>query len=217
MAGLAAILGAGSYLTTTWIVSGDNATETREVTALAPPPEASTPAESPATESPAPSPSKSPAKSDGAATTSPAPLTSEEVRKQVMEARAKAAKDGYEVKRALEPGTDVAAPVGEVAVTNEGDPKKGGTLRTISAKYDLTGQREMLWIAGGVKKVGDAECTQKFRFSNEDEPRVRPTMLMCWRTEKTRSVITIAVRPTGGKPDAEKAVAKLDEQWNKMG
>ena len=213
-AGLAAILGPAAYLTTSWLTA-DDTTETRDVTAIG------TPApQSSSSRAPAPSVSANTTMAGDAAmpedSPSSSPTRSMSVDEQIKEARAKAEKDGYPLKRALTAGPDVAAPVGEVTVTNEGNLKEDGrTLRLVSARYDLTGQRELLWSAGKGKKVGNATCTQTFRFSNEAEPIERPSMLSCWRTSAKKSVVAIAV-VRDGKPNAKSTVAELDKQWNKM-
>ncbi|GIF39683.1 hypothetical protein BC793_102358 [Actinoplanes xinjiangensis] len=221
--GLAALLGAGAYATTSRIV-GDGDTETRDVTAVGQPAQRATGPAEPTVSSSAPTPGAGgSAPSTGSATGAAQPVNppaaepteSKSVRQQIVEAREKAAKDGIRVQRARTPAPDVAAPVGEVTEATE-PFQDNGTLRTISARYDLTGQRELLWIANEGKKVGDARCTQKFQFSNNTTPRERPTMLLCWRTSQDKSVMVLAVTPEG-RPDARDAVAKLDTRWRAMG
>ncbi|MFC4064687.1 hypothetical protein [Actinoplanes subglobosus] len=212
VAGLAVALGAGAFAITTALVSEDEPA-TRDVTAIgqpAPAPFASAPADTSSTGE-----SAEPMESPEHKTTA-SPTKSKPVEQQIKEAREKAAKDGFPLQRALTAAPGAAPQVGEVTVTNEGPQEDGGTLRTISARYDLTGQRELLWVTDSGEKVGDAQCSQKFRFSNNSAPRERPTMLMCWRTSSDRSVITIAVEPKG-RPDAESTVGKLEKQWNTMG
>jgi hypothetical protein len=218
VAGLAAVLGAGAYVITTALVSEDS-TETRDVTAIGQvAPTSTDPTGATATPASASAQARStetaadPVKS---ADPDPEPTQSKSVEQRIKEAREKAAKDGFPVQRALTAGPDVATPVGEVTVTNEGTLNEGGTLRTISARYDLTGQRELLWVADKGEKVGDARCSQRFRFSNNAAPRERPTMMLCWRTSAERSVIIIAVAPKG-RPDAGSTVERLDQQWNRM-
>jgi hypothetical protein len=87
-------------------------------------------------------------------------------------------------------------------------------MRVISAKFDLTGQKELLWAADGGLPVGDARCTRKFHFSNNEDPHVIPTMLMCWRTSAVKSVVVVSVS-YHGKPAAAEAVAVLDREWAK--
>ena len=101
-------------------------------------------------------------------------------------------------------------------VTNEGSLKEGGTLRVITAQHDLTGQRELLWAADDGKPVGSAHCTQNFHFSNDGKAKVRPTMLLCWRTSAGKSVVTVAVVRTG-RPSTAASVGVIDRRWAEMG
>ncbi|GAA0538537.1 hypothetical protein GCM10010172_19760 [Paractinoplanes ferrugineus] len=147
------------------------------------------------------------------------PVVKEEVSKspeeRIKAAREAAAKGGVSVKHPRT-ATSVGSPEeGGVTEQNIGSLKEGGSMRIVSAPYDLTGRREMLWAADGGHRVGTAKCTNKLQLSNEDEPTARPTLLLCWRTSAKKSVITVAVVPTG-RPNAAKSVAALDKQWNKM-
>jgi hypothetical protein len=91
-----------------------------------------------------------------------------------------------------------------------------GTMRIISAKGDLSGEQEMLWVTGdGEPAGGGASCTQKFRFAQNTEPAVRPTMLLCWRISESRSVIVLAVSKE--KPSRKETVSTLTSQWEKLG
>ncbi|BCJ41846.1 hypothetical protein GCM10010168_75340 [Actinoplanes ianthinogenes] len=149
-------------------------------------------------------------------TPTPKPSKSMSVKEEIKEAREAAAKAGYPLRRPLVSRPKAQAN-GPVEVTNKGSLKDdGATLRTVSAEYDLTGQRELLWAAGEPKKVGPAECTQKFRFDNDSKPKERPTMLLCWRTSDAKSVLTVAVS-LKGRPSAEKTVAALQRKWKQMG
>jgi hypothetical protein len=140
------------------------------------------------------------------------PTGGESVREQIEAARAKAAKDGFPLQRGLTAAADsVTGPV------KERTERVGkGSVRVVSAGYDLTGQRELLWAADDGRKVGDADCTQTFRFSNNMTPRERPNMLLCWRTSAERSVVTVAVQPEG-RPSSEGTVKILEREWAKLG
>ncbi|MBB4745726.1 hypothetical protein BJY16_009185 [Actinoplanes octamycinicus] len=149
-------------------------------------------------------------------TATPKATTSMSVQEEIEAARDAAAKAGYPLKRPLQPKPKTNAS-GPVEVTNKGTLKEdGATLRTVSARYDLTGQRELLWTAGESKKVGKAECTQTFRFDNDSKPKERSTMLLCWRTSDAKSVLTVAVTMKG-RPSAKKTVAALEKKWKQMG
>jgi hypothetical protein len=90
------------------------------------------------------------------------------------------------------------------------------TMRVVSARGDLTGQRELAWPADKGTAVGDAHCTQNFQFNAQSLPGIRPTLMICWRTSKDRSVYTVAV-DVANKPSMDDSVAVLDKAWNAMG
>jgi hypothetical protein len=89
------------------------------------------------------------------------------------------------------------------------------SMRVVSAKGDLTGQRELAWPADEGTKVGDARCTQNFQFNAQSAPGIRPTLMICWRTSKDKSVYTVAV-DVANKPSAQNSVAVLDREWNSL-
>ena len=60
-------------------------------------------------------------------------------------------------------------------------PKDHHTLRIVSARGDLTGQRELKWAADAGHLVGTARCTKNFRIGTQPSASVKPTMLLCWR------------------------------------
>ncbi|HEU4347088.1 MAG TPA: hypothetical protein VFR35_04790 [Actinoplanes sp.] len=145
----------------------------------------------------------------------PAP-SKKSVAQEIADARAAAARDGHPLQRPLTAAPGAAAAIGPVTVTNQGSLKTGGTMRVVSARYDLTGQRELLWAADRGKPVGSARCTQNFRFSNDAAPKERPSMVLCWRTSASRSVLTVAVA-SQGRPAAAKSVAVIDRRWAELG
>jgi len=199
--GLAAVLGAGAYVITAQVIDHRNATTARDTGALAPTATPASTAPSAPDPSAAPLAGASPSLSPSVATTSatrsaapPAPSDSTSVNDEIKKAREQAAKDGYPVQRAL-----TAAPHAESGpVTERFLPRpNGGSLRLITARFDLSGRRELLWAADRGEAVGDARCTQKFHFSNLDKPTVRPNLLLCWRTSADRSVATVLVDQHG--------------------
>jgi hypothetical protein len=211
-AGLAALLGGGAFLVAE---TRDAATVARDTAAPAP---VATPATSPS--SPAATPSRQASTKPRRPTaerqdTSPSPAKSKSAAERVAEARAAAAKNGIRVERPLKPH-GLPGATGPVTETNTGSLAAGGTMRVISAGYDLTGQRELLWAADGGTPVGEARCTQNFHFTNAKKARIRPTMLMCWRTSAAKSVITIAVVKQG-RPSAATSVEALDAEWTRLG
>ncbi|MEV4279502.1 hypothetical protein [Actinoplanes xinjiangensis] len=218
--GLAAVLGSGAYFTTLSVTT-DNEAERREVTALGTPHPAST-------VDPRPSVSGSagtsdgtpqPGKTGGAMQAAKAEPSFEEPAERVRKAREAAAKDGVEITRPLPARTE--NPAGEAAAraaeeVTIGSAKEGGTMRIVTVRGDLTGQREIGWVAGGVKKHGEVECSQRFRLYNEQEPKTRPNLLVCWRTSAERSVIVVDTK-IGGRPAVAKSLAVIEREWRKLG
>ena len=102
-------------------------------------------------------------------------------------------------------------------VTESGSiTKDRRTLRIVTLKGDLTGQRELAWAADEGRVVGSSRCTQNFRLNPNDPAKVRPTMLLCWRISKTKSVYTVAV-DLAGKPSEKDSVATIDKAWSSLG
>jgi hypothetical protein len=218
--GLAAVLGGGSYLLTTQLTSGNDTTATSEVGPLGPvgASASSTPgfvSAAPSVAGSAATPTAaaqavSPGPASAAATTAPAPTTdAAKVRKEVQEAREKAAKDGVSLKRPL---TAKGGPIEGLSTRTENTAN--GTIRITTAKSDLTGRQDQLMAADAGKAVGRARCTQKLHFSNADTREI-PTILLCWRTSDSRSVVTLAVARTG-KPSMDASVAVIDREWARL-
>lgn len=137
--------------------------------------------------------------------------TSEEVRKEIKEARAKAAADGVPLKRPLK------QKAAEVAVNERTVTSGGGTIRITTARGDLTGQRALSIAADEGERVGDGvRCTNRIRFSEGVPAQERPTVLLCWRTSAKRSVVTMAVTPEG-KPAPADSIALIRQEWTKLG
>jgi hypothetical protein len=134
------------------------------------------------------------------------------VRKKIVEEREKSAKDGVKVTRPLPGPTRSAVALKRSTV---GTLSGGGIVRVVTARSDLTGQEELAWVAGGVTKHGDADCSQTFRFSANAKPMKRPNMLLCWKTSPTKSVVAISVAPQGS-PSRDQAVAELDKKWKSL-
>lgn len=210
-----AVLGGGSFLITQQLAADDE-TVVRDPGALAPlaPATEISPLVTTAPASAEPSETaSSPPSAKPTSTANPSrSLTPEE---RVAKARAEASKDGIPLQRPLVPTGEAAAAAGPVDVRNTGSLAKGGTMRIVTARYDLTGQREQAWAADDGEVVGSSRCTQNVHFTNDSEPRERPTMLVCWRTSQNKSVVTVAVVKQG-RPDATKSVAVIDGEWAKL-
>lgn len=220
--GLAAVLGAGAYVITSQVVDRDG-TATTDTGAIAPivgPASGASSDASPASASASASASAAtsmatptPASAGTKRTRSPKPVasTSVSVEEEIKAARVAAENDGHPLQRAR-----TAAPDAATGPVNERDePSANGIMRIVSARFDLTGQRELLWAADDGEQVGNARCTQNFRLSDEAEPEKRPTMMLCWRTSTDKSVLTVAVTRKG-RPSAAASVAVLDKEWAKL-
>jgi hypothetical protein len=214
--GLAAVLGGGAFAVTE-AVTRDSGPVTPEPAALAPKTPttaatASTPAvrKTTASRPPAVSVSRTP---------SPSPAESARPRtaaERVAAARSAAAKDGVKVQRPLPAVTAAGAP-SDLTVTDSGSQgEDGGTLRVVSARGDLTGYKELSWVADDGDPVGSARCSQTFRFAMNAKPARKPNLLVCWRTSAEKSVYTVMVN-LDGKPSKQDSVAAITKRWNAMG
>ncbi|WP_203828223.1 hypothetical protein [Actinoplanes palleronii] len=119
--------------------------------------------------------------------------------------------------QAIMPGPQRATSVlDSVRMTQRGSLKSGGIIRVVSARGDLSGQRELRWVAGGVKPYRNADCTQTFQLGNNPKAERKKNLLLCWRTSTEKSVVTVLVDPKG-KPSRAKAVRELNKKWKSMG
>jgi len=212
-AGLATILGAGAF-TVTYELTGDARTAPSDLDAQAPR-NAQVPAA--ATSSVAPPTADGPAVNALPATPTPT-VTAKSFNQRLSEARTAASRAGTTIRNPLPPpnGGPMAA-VDIVSVTDSGNVRTDGhSLRVVSARGDLSGQRELGWVADDGETVGDARCSQNFRLSNNVRAKEHPTLLVCWRTSATRSVYTVAV-DVKGRPSKQTSVAALDKAWAKLG
>lgn len=212
---LAALLGAGAYIITDHVTQ--NRAEPAEVGALAVPdasamPETVAASGSAGASSAAPQPSGS--ASAGASASASAEVISPEVLKSIEAAREQMRKEGVEIQRPVVPKATTTA--ADIQMTTKGSLKEGGIVRMITARGDLTGQRELAYVAGGVAKHRNVPCTQTFKFSTNPAPAKRANLLMCWRTSAKKSVIAMVVDPKG-HPSRDKAVDAIAEKWRSMG
>jgi len=144
-----------------------------------------------------------------------APSLPAEVVSRVAAIREAAKKHTVPITRPLPQSTGELA--GEVTVTTSGSVQRDGrTMRLISARADLTGQRELAWVADGGEPVGKARCSQTFRLASNVEPARKPNLLICWRTSATKSVYTVMV-DLDGDPSERTSTAAIDAEWRKLG
>jgi hypothetical protein len=144
-------------------------------------------------------------------TAQPSPSTLQE---RVADARGANERLGTTVRQPKPPanGGYVADPSRIKVVETGNIAKRRWTMRVVSAPEDLTGQRELAWVADGGKPYGDATCSQTIQMSNNAHPRTLPTLLICWRTSATRSAYTVAVN-LNHRPSRATSVAALDKAW----
>ncbi|MEU4622161.1 hypothetical protein AB0G04_19630 [Actinoplanes sp. NPDC023801] len=70
-------------------------------------------------------------------------------------------------------------------------PFGDGTIRVVTARRDLSGEREMLLPGDAGEPAGNGvRCTSELR-SQPEVPLDRPATMMCWRMSESRSVITM--------------------------
>jgi hypothetical protein len=104
----------------------------------------------------------------------------------------------------------------QISVSTSGSmPKDKKTFKVVSARGDLSGQRELTWRADNGHAVGDARCTQNVRLNPQSKPSVKPTLLICWRLSATKSVYTVLV-DLNHKPSERASVAAIDRAWRAL-
>jgi hypothetical protein len=94
---------------------------------------------------------------------------------------------------------------------------ENGTVRIVTARRDLAGERE-LRLAGDPGQLvgGGVRCTSDVRLATGVPEERRPAVLLCWRTSAARSVITMAVVSRGEPPTAA-SVAIVGREWARLG
>jgi hypothetical protein len=225
-AGLIAVLGAGAVVTHQVRDDTDTASAVAEPEVLAPiasnPPVAerapavdrSAVRPSTAGSSPPVAPSQVAPSQPAAPTPAPVTSTPRTVQERIKAAREAAAKGGAPVQRPL-PEPAAAAATAAADVTEVNVPTAGGMLKVVSARGDLTGVRELAWVADKGVPVGRARCTSKIRLSPDAPAKTRPTLLLCWNTSATKSAYTIAADPAG-PPSKKESVAAIDKALAKL-
>ena len=212
IAGLVAVAGVGAG-----VLAGNDAGQPASETAAAqvtptaadPTPASGATASPQAFRATTPAPTASPA--------APKPLSSAERIDKMKGAVASAYRNNTLIQRAPAPRhTAQTVPNDLITEVKTGDIRKDREeLRVVSAPGDLTGQKALAWVVDDGKRVGDANCTQKIKLSNNPTARTRPTLLLCWRTSTKRSVYTLLV-DLDGKPSTDKSITALNEAWSAM-
>jgi hypothetical protein len=214
VAGLATVLGGAAYVTTSTVLS-DGSTTATDPTGPQIPAASFTamPAESPSEDAVS--------RGSGSAAMVPTvdisgkPVPSKIV-EDVRKAREKMAKDGVKVQRPAA-RTSAATPIKDedVEQSTTGKIAEGGTVRVIAARGDMTGQRELSWVAGGITKHRGVDCSQTFKFAQSPTPVKKDNLLICWRTSPKKSVAAL-VADMHGKPSKDRAVKALERKWRSM-
>jgi hypothetical protein len=158
--------------------------------------------------SPSPVASTSPSSAPSSRPAATRPSDSLKAQEEIMAAREKAAKEGHPLQRAL-------SAKGNALVNERTENTSEGTVKVVTAKADLTGQRELLMAADDGTPIGQARCTQRLRFANAAAPREVPTVLLCWRVSAQRSVVTFAVSKTG-KPSPQLSASIIKREWARL-
>ncbi|MGK5678064.1 hypothetical protein [Actinoplanes sp. URMC 104] len=195
LAGLAAIAGAGAFVAQSQLVDLARTTSTREPYALGPPALLS------------PSPSVSGARSR-AVTPVPGRLLRSAARQETSPTPTPSPS----------PSTSASASPGVVAaalVKRHSETTRQATIRVTSARFDLTGQPELAVVGDDGWVMGRARCTKTLRSAPGQPPKAVPSMLVCWRTSPSRSVVTVAVAAKG-RPSAGESVAALEREWERL-
>jgi hypothetical protein len=210
-----AVLGAGTALVTDRIADS-NSTVTADTAALAPAaPEVLT--DSPSASAAPSSASASASASATSASAAPSESPAKSRKDSIAEVRELARQPNNNVRRPPAKADAFEVDDEDLKITSTGSLKDDkATLKVVSARQDLTGQRELSWAADEGKLVGKVRCTQKVRFA-EGAPAVeKPTLLLCWRTSEAKSVYTLAVNLTG-KPSTKRSVTAVNKEWKKLG
>jgi hypothetical protein len=88
------------------------------------------------------------------------------------------------------------------------------SIRIVAGRTDLTGALELTWAAGTAETVGQDRCTDDLRLTAASTPRVRPTVMLCWRTSATFSAYSLIIDPKATTPiTAAEGAAALDGAW----
>jgi hypothetical protein len=104
-------------------------------------------------------------------------------------------------------------PETQAGVSERTEILENGTIRIVTGRQDLTGHRELRMAGDTGRLVGSGvRCTGDVRMATGVPADRRPTLLLCWRTSPTRSVITLAVVPQGEPPTAS-SVAVIGREW----
>ncbi|WP_250007129.1 hypothetical protein [Actinoplanes sp. M2I2] len=196
LAGLAAMAGAGAFVVQSQLIDLSRTTTLREPRSIAP--------------LPSPSPSRPSAAASRSRAAGPAigRVTRAGVRQEASPVPPPPS--SASPTPAASPGVAAAA-----RLTKHDERTDSGTIRVTSAGFDLTGRPELAIAGDPGWVVGAARCTKTVRSASGERVRVMPSMLVCWRTSPSRSVVTVAVAEQG-RPSSGESVAVIDREWARL-
>jgi hypothetical protein len=88
------------------------------------------------------------------------------------------------------------------------------SVRVVAARTDLAGKLDISMAADKGHDQGRDHCTQNVVLVPGTKPRVRPTVMLCWRTAKTFSAYSLTIDPDSTRVSASDGAAALDTVWN---
>lgn len=98
-----------------------------------------------------------------------------------------------------------------LAARTYGGPSPARTVRIVATRTDLTGKLELAWRADAGHLVGKVSCTNNVTIS--ERTKVRPTVMLCWRTTATFSAYSLIIDPKSkGVADTDGAKA-VEAVW----
>lgn len=142
-----------------------------------------------------------------AAPTAPAVLPNSMDGMQVADsATAQSLQDAFDTK---------AQKLGDVTVTGRTYASKDARRRVkvVIGRTDLTKKLDLAWVVDKGKKQGDASCSQKLKLTKDTEPRVRPTVMLCWRTSEHLSAYALII-DLDKNPTAKEGAAYVQQAWD---
>ncbi len=100
------------------------------------------------------------------------------------------------------------------AAQTYGTPGSYDIVRVVAARTDLTGALELAWAGDAGTKVGPVSCTNKTKLTPDQPARVRPTVMLCWRTSASLSVYALVIDPKATTPvPMTDAAATVQSVW----
>ncbi|MDI6101611.1 hypothetical protein QLQ12_23605 [Actinoplanes sp. NEAU-A12] len=104
---------------------------------------------------------------------------------------------------------------GGARVTERTEILGDGSIRIMSARRDMSGERPLTLAADDGEPAGDGvRCTSEIRHE-ADVPSAAPATLLCWRTSASRSVITVASASEDDSLTAE-SVEVITREWARL-